>query len=107
KRVGDERGRLHRRVLARCPGARNFDHASLRVAAVPASGTTPPPPAARLVAVEKRLVAVVVVRAPEHELILDPDERLAKAPARRQERASEGQRERAGRMTYIERRAGL
>jgi hypothetical protein len=56
------------------------------------------------VAVEDRLVVVVVVGAPEHELVLDPDQGLAELKALREQGAREGVGERAGRVEDVERR---
>jgi hypothetical protein len=85
---------------------RHLEHGVLGVRAVPALSAAAAPTRPWLVAVEDRLVAVVVVTAPEDEGVLDPDEGLAQLPTRRLEAAAEDERLRTGRVGDIQRRAG-
>src|SRR5215211_829270 len=82
-------------MFARRPGTIELEHARLRVIAVPARRPAAEPDRCGLEAIQDRLVAPLVVGATEDEGVLDPHERLAKAPPLRQEGLEEGKRRRA------------
>src|ERR1039458_6827037 len=79
----DERDRLHGRVLLGALGPRAVDHRDLRVVAIPARPVMRSPTWAarsRQVAIQERLVDVVVVRVAEHHLVPSPADLSVIAP---------------------------